>query len=544
MTRALEFCGRLHPFLLHLPIGMLVGLAVLELAARMRRSAGVAPAVLVWLAAGSAVLTAASGYLLSREEGYGGSTLEDHKRLGIAIASTSLLMAFLHGRARASRRAENAYRAALALAVLLLLPAGHLGSSLTRGSDWLTAPLRGKETTAAGPVEPPALAVQAPVLPQPAAPSHATEIAPIFATYCTTCHGETKHKGGLRLHRAALVLGGGEDGPVIVPGHPEKSEMVRRLRLPLEDEDHMPPEGKRQPGPQEIARIEAWIAAGAPVGDEPEPLPPSSASATPGESAAAGTPAPESTAPVEAPRADPQALACLAQALVHVEALGRDSLLLWVDFAAVATTTTDESVEPLLAPLVDHVGELALARSGITDETLELCARMPRLERLDLRATAVTDAGLVRLAGHATLAELVLAQTKLTDAAVEALQALPALREVNVWSAGLSGEALARLRSARPDLAVEAGDALTTPELETEPEIVLTGDRPLPGEEGKGAAAPASVLEPINATCPVSGKPVDKSYTIVFGGKVIGFCCPNCPKEFWSDPAKYEGKLR
>ncbi|MDZ4828772.1 MAG: YHS domain-containing protein, partial [Phycisphaerae bacterium] len=56
------------------------------------------------------------------------------------------------------------------------------------------------------------------------------------------------------------------------------------------------------------------------------------------------------------------------------------------------------------------------------------------------------------------------------------------------------------------------------------------------------AALPS--LKPINAVCPVSGTPVDPRYTIVYEGKVIGFCCPNCPKKFWDDPKAFAEKLK
>jgi YHS domain-containing protein len=42
----------------------------------------------------------------------------------------------------------------------------------------------------------------------------------------------------------------------------------------------------------------------------------------------------------------------------------------------------------------------------------------------------------------------------------------------------------------------------------------------------------------------VSGKPVDPRFVIVHDGKAIGFCCPNCPKEFWTEPSKFAVKER
>ncbi|HIA38713.1 MAG TPA: YHS domain-containing protein [Planctomycetes bacterium] len=47
------------------------------------------------------------------------------------------------------------------------------------------------------------------------------------------------------------------------------------------------------------------------------------------------------------------------------------------------------------------------------------------------------------------------------------------------------------------------------------------------------------VIEFVSSECPVTGKIVDPKYTIVYQGKEILFCCPNCPKIFWEDPSKY-----
>jgi YHS domain-containing protein len=48
----------------------------------------------------------------------------------------------------------------------------------------------------------------------------------------------------------------------------------------------------------------------------------------------------------------------------------------------------------------------------------------------------------------------------------------------------------------------------------------------------------------VNTVCPVSGKPIDPRYLIVYKGRVIGFCCDHCPSDFWADPEKYESKIR
>ena len=62
------------------------------------------------------------------------------------------------------------------------------------------------------------------------------------------------------------------------PGDANASLITKRLQLPPEDEDHMPPEGKPQPSPEEIAFLQWWINAGAPTNqpasslNPPEPI--------------------------------------------------------------------------------------------------------------------------------------------------------------------------------------------------------------------------------------------------------------------------------
>jgi len=356
---------------------------------------------------------------------------------------------------------------------------------------------------------------------------YAERIAPIFAQRCTSCHGAEKHKGKLALHEPDAITRGGADGVVIVPGDPKASELVRRLKLALDDDDHMPPKDRPQLGAEEIGAIESWVAAGASFEDAPA----SSKTATPASAPAANV-----------PPADARAVAALEAELVHVEKSDPATQLLWIDFAANAPKWSDDELEKALAPLAPQVSVLSLARTRVGARTLALAARMPWLERLDLRQTDVDDAALASLRGHARLEELVLVRTKLTDASAATLLALPALKRVYLWESGIAPDSIAHLASERPELAIVSDDAHAHNALETEPPLKLTNEAPIPAADAKSAHA-ATSLAPVNATCPVSGKPVDKKYSVVFEGRVIGFCCAKCPIEFWADPQKFVSKL-
>src|SRR5207249_10446555 len=50
------------------------------------------------------------------------------------------------------------------------------------------------------------------------------KVRPILAENCYKCHGSEKQKGNLRLDVREAVFAGGESGPVIVPGKPDRSE--------------------------------------------------------------------------------------------------------------------------------------------------------------------------------------------------------------------------------------------------------------------------------------------------------------------------------
>jgi YHS domain-containing protein len=50
--------------------------------------------------------------------------------------------------------------------------------------------------------------------------------------------------------------------------------------------------------------------------------------------------------------------------------------------------------------------------------------------------------------------------------------------------------------------------------------------------------------EPWNKICPVKGNPVEEdSPTVVYNGKVYGFCCPGCDTKFAKNPEKYAKNL-
>jgi hypothetical protein len=92
------------------------------------------------------------------------------------------------------------------------------------------------------------------------------KIRPVLAKECYECHSAEakKIKGGLYLDTAEGVLKGGDSGPAIVPGKPEKSLLLITMRHADKDPDMAMPPKKDILSDEVLADFEKWIKMGAP----------------------------------------------------------------------------------------------------------------------------------------------------------------------------------------------------------------------------------------------------------------------------------------
>ena len=262
-----KFLGRLHPLIVHFPIGLLIVALILELFTLNKKNQELRAGINLLLIFGAlgAVISVAFGLLLKTQDDYSGSLLTIHQWTGIATAILSTATVLLHARIirQNNRSLLKSYRAVLIFTVLNVTIAGHYGAALTHGADFLTSALPGKGRNSHFDVAQFAKdeAGKAMNVNQIAALN--LEVRSIFAHNCYKCHSSEKIKGELRLDKKVFVMKGGESGDVISAGHPEESEMIRRLELPRDDEESMPPKGKTL-SEKEIATLRLWIKLGAP----------------------------------------------------------------------------------------------------------------------------------------------------------------------------------------------------------------------------------------------------------------------------------------
>jgi hypothetical protein len=93
------------------------------------------------------------------------------------------------------------------------------------------------------------------------------QVRPLLAQSCFKCHGPKKQEAGLRLDSRQTILKGGERGPVVVPGAPERSLLLTAVSY--QGDLKMPP-GKKL-SEEQIATLTRWVKMGAPWpgGDAP-----------------------------------------------------------------------------------------------------------------------------------------------------------------------------------------------------------------------------------------------------------------------------------
>lgn len=406
----LQFIGRFHPSLVHLPIGMLVLLPVLELAGTRRLGLREAAAFVLQLTLATGGIALVFGVLLAYGSGVTGAAVTRHMWGGIVLL-IELLVCFTVRPAWISGQLRRIYPALLAASLLTLTWTAHQGGSLTHGSDYLTHYMPGPLKR---------------LFPPPASDIayvgsvYMRNIHPILDAKCVGCHGASKEQAGLRLDLYDLLIKGGKDGAVIAPRNPDRSLLLQRVTLSPSDRHFMPAEGKTPLTANEIAALRAWILAGASP----------TATNVPGIAVAAEN----SELPIQ-PVGDYSALIseirqmerAQGAKLVPVSAKPSDGLILRTIDVASKFSDADLSIFQRFAPFIV---EAELGRTAVTDACFDTLSKFTNLRALHLEGTAVTGQGLAKLSSLSQLTYVNLSGTKVTTAAVAPLKNMPNLHHI------------------------------------------------------------------------------------------------------------------
>ncbi|GAC1440438.1 MAG: ribonuclease inhibitor [Sediminibacterium sp.] len=410
---------------------------------------GISPTVIkITLLAGlvSAVLSCITGYLLSLSGDYDEDLASLHMWMGFAVAAVSILL-YLKVR---QGEFDLLYKVSSVALLIIIIITGHLGGSLTHGSDYLSIAWKNKAD--------PAIVKQQIIANIQEASAYADVIQPILQTRCYSCHDAHKQKGGLRMDGPKWLVKGGKDGQILVPGKAAESELVKRLLLPEESEHHMPPKGKPQLNGPQVALLHWWVTQGAdfakkvkeitqPVKIKPMLL------ALQRNHLEHKAPA---VIPVESvEKGDEKAIRALRNTGAVVMQVAQGSNYLTADFIN-AAGISDRDIQ-LLLPLKKQLVWLKLGNTKITDNALLPIAQCTNLTQLQLNNTAITDKGVGALKSLNKLQWLNLVGTKVSAMGIKQLEGLQKLQSLYLYQTNVKSSDWLQLKKIFPKTVLDSG---------------------------------------------------------------------------------------
>lgn len=497
------FLGRFHPLVLHLPIGFMVLALLLDIGHMLPEKWRKNLPNTTWLH-GLVVLSATGtvihGILLYAGGGYEGSELANRHLVGGCLFLTVIAAVFLIKLWLSHLSKTRLAGAPMALLAMLVLSiSAHDGASLTHGESYLSqyAPEALKPLLEPG-YEKPEVVAEEDIVPLPEQPVYTAAVQPIFDRTCVECHKESKKKGKLRMDTYEELMKGGASGEFFVANSVEESLFLQRIHLPMDDDDHMPPEGKKQPTEDEVKVLEWWVNAGAPAEGTLASHNPPAEILTALALIHGGDEAVEVTVEEVVPALSREELDAKIKefnaenpATLNFVSLKDDELT----FSCFSDPQkVDNELLEQLHPFGDYLADINLNRTKVTTSGVKnLLELTPNLKKLSLNDCRISDKITEVIMPLEKLEALSLYGTKITDDALMQLVQLPTLGRLYASNtdATTAGASRALDSIKRLDLVLtEEPKPVDEPKAEV-PKEDAPAPKPAPKAEEKPAATPA-----------------------------------------------------
>ena len=417
-----ELLGRFHPLIVHLPIGILIAGFLMELASRRPKWEYLQKSIpfVLLLAILFSILAWLTGWIMPKEGSFDERLIGLHFWTAVGTTVASVLTYFLS--ATKSKRFSKFYFPVFCLTMILLTVTGHYGGSLTHGEDFLTKPL-GEDSS----IE---------ITDVNSMLAFGGIIEPILKQKCYSCHNDGKKKGGLIMSTIEDLMKGGDEGPIIKAGDISNSSLIQRLHLPMEDDKHMPPSGKKQLSQNEVALLEWWIGEGAnfekPVGElqQTEKI----------TQILKGYEQSESRIDTKGLKViEESQLAKFAENGIKVFPLHADSPLALVSIARDSTLSSGKLKK--LKSISENITELDLSFTNLDDGMMSHLQKYKNLQKLKIQNTKVSSKGIESLQELKHLRYLNLYGSDVDDEVLELLNNMKGLKEVFLWQTKITKEA-------------------------------------------------------------------------------------------------------
>ena len=426
-----QFFARFHVLVLHLPIGILMLSALMEVAHLFRAKTGTArPSLLnwVWVWGGvSAAVACVLGWMLSQADGYNPDAVFIHRTFGISVVLVAFVC-WLYFKKSGSKTLIGGKQKVIgsafaSLQLFVLFATGHYGANMTHGETYLVEYAPNTIRAIAG--LPPHEDARPPITSLANAHIYKDVVDPMLQKTCSSCHNDSKQKGGLNLAKVDALFAGGKSGNTIVAGNSQASELYKRIMLDHDDEEFMPAEGKKPLTDTQVAVLKWWIDAGAPIDGNASEF-------------AATKEAKEHLndllglsevlfAAIDA--LSPEQKQALHKAGFVVKRLAQDNNYLDLDLSISKMQLSQNSIA-LLNEVAANIAYLNLSKTDVSNALLESLPIFENLQRLRLDNTAVSTGELSKLSELSKLRFLNLYGTDVDDNIFAILASLSSLEQV------------------------------------------------------------------------------------------------------------------
>lgn len=434
----IQFFGRFHVLVLHLPIGILMLAALMEMHIIYKNSKRSLLLNWVWFwGCVSAIGACVLGWMLSQGDGYTADAIFIHRSFGISVVIIALICWLYFKSAKKINKVTGSVLSVLQL--FLLFSTGHYGANMTHGETYLVDKAPDFVRVAIG--FEPHPKPRPPIESLADADVYLDVIAPVMKQRCTSCHNDSKQKGKLNLSSIQGLDKGGKSGHFIVNGKPDASEFYKRITLSHEDKKFMPAEGKTPLTFEQIDAIGWWIKVGAPKSGSIE-----NHIKSPEDAAIMRTflglhdQSSLKALPEIADITNEQSDKLIAHGFV-VKSIAQQFNYLDLDLSVSRKPITDEMLADLLN-IKESILWLSLARSHVTETQLTKIAQLPNLMKLRLEHSDVTSDGIKALTVLPKLKSLNLYGTKVDDSVFEHLAQLKSLKTIYLTETDVTVEAV------------------------------------------------------------------------------------------------------
>jgi uncharacterized membrane protein/mono/diheme cytochrome c family protein len=429
-----EFIGRIHPALVHFPIVLLLTAVAFEWLGRWKRYRKLKKSIKFLLTSGfiAALAACLTGLLHEQSGEFDAHQTSFHQWLGIAVTVLAFIALLLRGRKEQELRVG--YVGTLVSLTIVVILAGHAGAEITYGKGFLN------------PAQLFSFPEKKSLSELRTAYLYKDVIAPILQEKCYQCHGANRQKGKLRLDEPDFILKGGKDG--IVVGK-EQSELLDRIQLPLDDDDHMPPKEKRQLTDNDIRLIAFWLNSGPDFTTRLSDLK--------GADSLIRELGEESHELAIAPMPNERVLETLRRNGVVVSFITQGNGVLSLNFLNADSSQLKSSIKSM-AEISRQVVELKMSGIRLNEGDWPFLGKMQSLIRLRLDGTNVGRTGIDELIGLPSLESVNLTNTSVTATDIKKLAGLPRLKNLFLFRSAIRQSDQESLRRLFPHTNLDFGN--------------------------------------------------------------------------------------